>query len=515
MSAAQNLKENAFFPQVLLSDADKKRIFQLTEEITGTCQQGNMQKDVLVMNIMRRMRACGVASLEEYLALCKTDSDEDAQMVSALTIHTTSWFREAPHYPILKEHAVQFALESAKNRAESGSLPAVFQVWCAACSTGEEVYSFAAVLEKVREEHAGFEYKVLGTDIDILSLNSAKKAIYSAENLKDVPFELKKFFLFGTGKTEGLVTLSPEIRNRCVFQKMNLANTAFLRIKEAAHFLVCRNVLIYFDGGKVKEIVKSLSENVQKKSGLLCLGHSESIHASEFGLELLKNSVYKFKPIVQNSETTLRNSSATLQSVSQAETNTSKSFKNPEVILLGASTGGNEALIQLLRNFPPHSPPVVVVQHISPNFSAAFAQRLASQSGLVLGKFLQGEVLQPGHLYMSLSDHHICLKRVGSNLVVSVNSDDPVSSHRPAVDKLFLSAATSGARCMAFLLTGMGRDGAQGLLELHKKGSYTCAQSEGSCVVFGMPKEAIKLGAVNFVGDLYMLRKVVEDSILK
>jgi chemotaxis protein methyltransferase CheR len=490
-------KIQGMFPPSVLSADDKKKIFSLAETLTGSCQQGNMQKDVLLMNIIRRMRFCSSANLDEYLKHANIDHSEHAQLVSALTIHTTSWYRESPHYDVLKDEIKLFI---KRHRSNTGRFDTTFYLWCAACSTGEEVYSFATILEKARQENLGFEYKITGSDIDSVSLETAKKCIYPLDSLKDVPAELKRFFLFGTGKTEGFFTLSKEIRQRCSFQKLSLSETASLKFSEKYHFIVCRNVLIYFEQTKVKDIITALVNNLIPSEGALCLGHSESVSAQEFNLELVKNSVYKISAV---------------SNIAKKKNVYQMPQWYPEAILVGASTGGNEALMQLLGFLPRGCPPVVVVQHISHSFSLQFAQRLAAQSQLKLGKFESGTELENGHLYMSCSDAHICLRRSGKKLTIYVNTDEAVMSHRPSVDKLFFSAASSNVRCFAFLLTGMGKDGALGLLELHNQGNYTCAQSEASCVVFGMPKEALRLNAVNFVGDLYTLRKVIEDIYVK
>jgi len=176
-------------------------------------------------------------------------------------------------------------------------------------------------------------------------------------------------------------------------------------------------------------------------------------------------------------------------------------FGTPDLVLLGASTGGTEVLISMLANSPKDSPPVLVVQHITPNMAAAYAERLALASGLRLGEMKQDEVLRRGHLYIALNDYHIGVKRTGKGFRLQISHEPPISGHRPSVDFLFESAAGTGAKCAAAIMTGMGRDGADGMLSLKKSGSKTFAQSEVTCMVFGMPKEAIKLGAVDVVAS--------------
>ena len=178
----------------------------------------------------------------------------------------------------------------------------------------------------------------------------------------------------------------------------------------------------------------------------------------------------------------------------------------PDLILLGASTGGTDALNKLLTNFPTRSPPVLIVQHIPANFAKAFAERLISNSGLKLGEMRSGALLKEGHIYISLEDAHIGVKKHGGEYQLELSYSPPMNRHRPSVEYLFQSCLPFANKVAATILTGMGNDGAQSLAELKKRGGITFAQSEESCVVFGMPKEAIKLGGAGFIGDLRAIR---------
>jgi two-component system chemotaxis response regulator CheB len=185
----------------------------------------------------------------------------------------------------------------------------------------------------------------------------------------------------------------------------------------------------------------------------------------------------------------------------------------PDLILVGASTGGPQALAKLLTRLPADSPPVVVVQHISAKFSAALADRLATVSGLNLGKMEDGESLQNGHIYIALDDYHVGVTEDRRGLSLKLSTDLPVNRHRPSVDYLFRSAAETEKSAIAILLTGMGRDGAVGLKALKDRGAYCVAQSEDDCIVFGMPREAINLGAAHFVGTIDDIRAALLGSM--
>ncbi|APV51374.1 chemotaxis response regulator protein-glutamate methylesterase [Betaproteobacteria bacterium GR16-43] len=171
-----------------------------------------------------------------------------------------------------------------------------------------------------------------------------------------------------------------------------------------------------------------------------------------------------------------------------------------KVILIGASTGGTEAIRMLLMNMPPDSPGILVTQHMPAGFTKSFADRLNECCSLAVSEAKDGERVLPGHAYIAPGSHHLLLARSGANYVCRLSDADPVNRHRPSVEVLFKSgAAHAGANAIGVMLTGMGKDGAVGMKELRDSGSWNLAQDEASCVVFGMPKEAIAVGAVHEV----------------
>lgn len=170
------------------------------------------------------------------------------------------------------------------------------------------------------------------------------------------------------------------------------------------------------------------------------------------------------------------------------------------LIAVGASTGGTEALRVFLGAMPSDCPPIVVVQHMPENFTRAFAERLNRECAIEVQEASNGIQLRNGLAVIAPGNFHSVVNTSGSNLVVNVMDGPLVSRHRPSVDVLFRSVAVSaGRQAVGVLMTGMGDDGAQGLLEMKEAGAVTVAQDQGSCVVFGMPKEAIARGAADFV----------------
>jgi two-component system, chemotaxis family, protein-glutamate methylesterase/glutaminase len=167
------------------------------------------------------------------------------------------------------------------------------------------------------------------------------------------------------------------------------------------------------------------------------------------------------------------------------------------LIALGASTGGTEAIRAVLQQFPPNSPALVIAQHIPGGFSRAFAERLDRESALTVFEASDGQPITPGHAYVAPGGFHLRVERSGARWLCRVSEDEPVNRHRPSVDVLFHSVAqAAGRNAVAGILTGMGEDGARGMLALRDAGAYTLAQDEASSVVWGMPGSAVKLGAV-------------------
>ncbi len=605
----------------MLSAADKQTLFDLVGELTGANRSGDFGQESLVANVERRMGQLNVSSFNEYLKLVQADAKEYLRLISNLTIHTTSWFRENPHFVAFQE-----ILLEALDRKDK------FRLWCAACSTGEEVYSFAVMLEEFRRIHPSFDYEIVGTDIDAISLKTAERAIYPKKQINFHLSRYKAHLLEGSGATADYFTLSKSIRERCTFQQHDLRSSE--TVKGGPFYLcVCRNVLIYFAPEVVSKVIRNLLVGV-KGDGYLMLGHSETIDGTDFGLTQRGHSVYArglreektFKEIGKYRILSIDDSSvmrafysktftalgfecATVGTASEAthflnfndvdlitldlnlpdkngdkwlleeraqglktpvvmisdvhpsgvkevidmlstgiqdyiekdrlksdtmslreqfieliqakgsgkghvQMGGSPPTKRPDVILIGASTGGPQALVKLLAELPKDSPPILVTQHMSHKFMKPMAERLAETSGLTLGEVVDGETLKSGTIYMSYGDYHLgVVEAKDQTLQLKISNEQPFNGHRPSVDFLFNSILGATCNIMAVLLTGMGRDGALGMRFLHQEGSYCIAQSEKDSAVYGMPKEAIERGAVNFIGTIEEIRETILKSL--
>ncbi len=620
-----------------LDNRDRSLIEELCFRLTGSRPESLARIETCSVNLMRRMSHHGLNSLREYLSMAMESDQEFAELVSALTIHTTSWFREAPHFERLHALARPFAELNREGQR------VVFRVLSAACSSGEEVYTMALVLESVRALHPNFEYSISGWDIDPVSVDKARAAIYDRAALEQIPREYHRHLLLGTGPTEGLFTLSKSIRQRCSFQKQSLESIPSAAEKQF-NVIFCRNVLIYFKPEQVEKIVQALLRLLVPQ-GSLVLGHSEGIEARKFGLKNLGSATYQLDQVMESraseeqetrkasilivddspiAKMALRralesrgcavesvkdfreasqlirkklrfdqavvdlalttqdhnhwveeqrrkgalatvvvigsNSGAEAHSALGALEHGAQDFvdkrriiatpeavadqllallqkaqapkqkvkgvatpptmgrlvlRPPKLFLIGASTGGTEALMRLLKDMPRPCPPVLVVQHIANSFAKSFAERLAEVSGLKLGQPTAGSEIVGDTLYMAWDDYHIGLKSRGGLLQLDTSIAPPQHSVRPAVDYLFQSALhlKDPDHFMAVLLTGMGKDGARGLLQLKQAGAMTLTQDESSSVVYGMPGEAMALGASCYSGNPEMLRVQMNQAL--
>jgi len=174
-----------------------------------------------------------------------------------------------------------------------------------------------------------------------------------------------------------------------------------------------------------------------------------------------------------------------------------------KLIIVGASTGGTEALKAFLEPMPADVPAILITQHMPEAFTKSFAARLNSLCRITVKEAEDGERVLPGHAYIAPGHSHLLLKRSGANYITALSQSAPVNHHRPSVEVLFRSAAElAGKNSIGVMLTGMGQDGANAMLEMRQAGSYNFAQDEATCVVFGMPRAAIAVGAVDEIVPL-------------
>ena len=189
-------------------------------------------------------------------------------------------------------------------------------------------------------------------------------------------------------------------------------------------------------------------------------------------------------------------------------------ISSEKLIIIGASTGGTEAIREFLMQMPSDCPGILIAQHMPEGFTTSFAKRLDSLCKISVMESQGNERVLPGHAYIAPGHSHLLLTRSGANYMTRIEQSPPVNRHRPSVDVLFRSAAqAAGKNAVGVILTGMGKDGAAGMLEMRQAGAYNFAQDEATCVVFGMPREAIAIGAAHESGPLQALPRMVMDQL--
>jgi two-component system chemotaxis response regulator CheB len=186
------------------------------------------------------------------------------------------------------------------------------------------------------------------------------------------------------------------------------------------------------------------------------------------------------------------------------------------IIAIGASTGGTEAVKDVLEALPPNTPPILITQHMPAHFTKTWADRMNSLCRISVKEAEDGDSVLPGHALVAPGSYHMTLVRSGARYTVRINQEPPVNRHRPSVDVTFASVAKfAGANAVGVILTGMGGDGAREMLTMKQAGAFTIAQDEASCVVFGMPKEAIKLGGVDKILPLSEIPSAIVAYVCK
>ena len=281
--------------------------------------------------------------------------------------------------------------------------------------------------------------------------------------------------------------------------KINNASksSAILCIYCGANAVVAPEVLSYISTARLKSI--AVCENVPQGFSLLKRGVNDMIVFDR------NKSGFFFKSLASRARTII------------AEAAVKRTLKNDFgvsvklVIAIGSSTGGTESVVKILEKFPADMPPILLTQHMPPIFTNLFAKRLNGLCKMTVWEANDGDEVKNGMVLIAPGERQMALQRRGGRLVVNCTDENPVSGHCPSVDVLFSSVATTfGKNSIGVILTGMGADGAQGLLKMYQAGAYTIGQNRESCVVYGMPKVAFDIGAV---GIQLHLDKIADEIL--
>lgn len=232
----------------------------------------------------KRMRHHGFETLTEYCTFLQTQADEEemTHVVDALTTNYTAFLREKDHFEFLIQHALPGLLPSGQKQ---------FKLWSAACATGEEPYSLACYLSESYPPTAGWNWRILATDISTKALGKARAGIYPLDRLDAVPPEWRRrYFQRGVGEWEGSCRIKPSVAERVDFRQLNLLEG--YSVQDEFPVILCRNVMIYFDRPTQEQLVRQLGRFLAPK-GFLLIGHSESLNGLSIGMRCIRPSVYQ------------------------------------------------------------------------------------------------------------------------------------------------------------------------------------------------------------------------------
>ena len=405
----------------------------------------------------------------------------------AITTHHTYFGREKDHFCFYRDKVLPWLAETIKD----GDI----RTWCAASSTGQEAYTIAMLLQdQFGLQGDLWEKTLLATDLASDVLHFAQKGIYLRDDVKNLPASWQHGYFHAVD--EAHVQVIESLRRQVLFRQFNLMEPVF-PFKKPFHVIFCRNVMIYFDAPTRKRLVQMFFDYLVP-GGYLFVGHSESVDRS-IPYQYVMPSVYR-RPLLAKNKIKAGKTAIIKKAYDKIA---DKVLAKPaqlksavKIIALGASTGGTEALATLISGLRPPLPPIVIVQHIPSGFSRLFAERLNRESAFTVKEAAEGDHLEPNHIYVAPGDRQMRVRALGDLLLLSCHGTELVNGHCPSVDVLFDSVAPLGKAAIGVILTGMGADGAKGLLRMRQQGARTLGQNEHSSVVYGMPKAAYELGSV-------------------
>lgn len=285
---------NNFNANIDLKRMSKKNFNQFSDFVYNICgiNLTENKKTMLEARLQKRLKVLGFNSMSDYCDYffsVEGQKNEFVTFIDIVTTNKTDFFREPEHF----DYLVNAVLPELISTCGSG-VNKIFNVWSAGCSTGEEPYTIAIVLEEFSKNFPGFNfnYMILGTDISTEVLESAKKAVYSLERVVEIPYELKKkYFLKGKNSKQSLVRIVPKIREKVNFRQLNFLTGDF-GMREPMDIIFCRNVIIYFDKETQEKVLGRLCGYL-KKGGYLFIGHSENIHGFSLPLQQMAPTIYK------------------------------------------------------------------------------------------------------------------------------------------------------------------------------------------------------------------------------
>jgi len=266
------------------SDKDFQRVKKLVLEHTGICLS-DIKHDMMYSRLAKRLRQLHLDSFSDYIDLIESgDESELGNFTNSVTTNLTSFFREQHHFDYLKSTLIPTLM---KLNADTRTI----RIWSAGCSTGEEPYSLAITLKETIPDNAGWDIKILATDLDTNVLETGSNGVYSMERVNGISSSvLRRWFNKGKGDKEGLVRASNELRDMIIFKQLNLMGQ--WPVRQGVDVIICRNVVIYFDKATQKVLFDRYAETL-RSDGFLIIGHSENLNGVTDRFKLLGKTIYQ------------------------------------------------------------------------------------------------------------------------------------------------------------------------------------------------------------------------------
>ena len=427
------------------------------------------QQDYLEFKLNERLEILDIKSFKEYFRFVFKNKDERQNIVNLITTNETYFFREQKHFEFLQNEIIP------KIKYET------FRCWSAASSTGVEAYSIAMVLESHLSSYKNYE--IVASDINTEVLEIAKKAVYPIKLAQKIPKKyLQSYCQRGKNQFDGYFKVKEKIQEKVTFKKINL----FEKVSEDIgkfDLIFLRNVILYFNDEEKKTILENTLKHLND-GGYLFMGHSESLSRITNKVVQVSPSIYKKLP---------------------------KSKENlfvpvSKVVAIGSSMGGLQVIKDTLVKLKKNTPPILIAQHMSKDIVSKLIKNLSTECEMTLQIAKHGEHIKYGYVYFAPYSKHLSIRKLSKGVYELVLSDtQKVSNHKPSIDVLFHSLAKEVMKdADAFILSGMGNDGVEGILAVKENGGNTFAQDEQSSDVFGMSKLAIKRGVSKVIASSEM-----------
>ena len=491
------------------------RLGEILRDRTGISLKG-LRQELVTARLNKRMTSLGLNSFEKYVDLIERNEKEVAHFINLMTTNHTYFFREKPHIDFLRNVFFPRYFENINRE---------LNILCAACSTGEEAYTVGMlVADTMREMGIRRNVRISGTDINTEAIRLATNGVYPSGRLNNVPKEYRsKYFRQGRYPHEDFFKVSDEVKKMVRFYPLNLISP--VQMFNKYDLVMCRNVLIYFEPQTIRQVVGFL-RSLLSPEGIFISGLSEHVEDADIQLRHLGRSIHA---ITNNSiyahqqweskgggSALKKNPGASFSSMGPSAQSAAELSYEPvkgpngeirELITIGASTGGVEALCKVLAPLPRNCAPIMIAQHIPKGHSTNLAMTLARSCRLKVVEAQGGMLLEHGHVYVAPGGSHLRVRQGGERLICDLMDESQIDARfTPSVDYLFESAARlSSIRISAAILTGMGDDGTKGAKALRARGHRVVVQDEKTSLIWGMPGSAAEAKAADAVLPIHAI----------